>query len=91
VDTQSDLDLSKIFQLHRIKIAKRSTDFKYKEEYTEHYMAMSRPAQNLEDNSNIPTLTNSYTAQEDIRLISTPFNKAIFQLSAQQALGLPLV
>jgi hypothetical protein len=90
VDTQSDLDLSKIFQLHRIKIAKRSTDFKYKEEYTDHYMAMSRPAQSLDDNSSIPTLTYSYTTQEDTRLVSTPFNKAMFQLSVQQALGLPL-
>ena len=85
---ESELNPSQIFQLHRVKVAKRSTDFKYKEEYTDHVMAMARPSQSLEDNNNIPTLTNSYTTQEGTYLVSTQFNPAMFQLSAQQALGL---
>lgn len=82
------LNTAQIFQLHRVKVAKKSTDFKYKEEYTDHAMAMTRPPQSLEDNNNIPTLTNSYTPQEGTYLVSTQFNPAMFQLSAQQALGL---
>jgi hypothetical protein len=80
------LDPAQIFQLHPIKVARRSTDFKYKEEYTDHSMAMSRPAQNLEDKSNIPTLTDSYTSQDG----KVKFNQARFQLSAQRALDLYL-
>lgn len=87
---ESELDPSQIFQLHTIKVAKRSTDFKYKKEYTAHAMAMVRPSQSLEDNNNIPTLTNSYTTQGENGLTYTPFNQAMFQLSAQQALGLDL-
>lgn len=86
----SELNLAQIFQLHRIKVAKRSTDFKYKKEYADHAMAMARPSHNLDDNNNIPTLTNSYTTQEGTHLILAPFNQAMFQLSAQQALGLDL-
>ncbi|MEY3470886.1 MAG: hypothetical protein RLZZ223_236 [Candidatus Parcubacteria bacterium] len=92
VDSQFDSEFnpSQIFQIHRIKVAKRSTDFKYKDEYTEHSMAMARPSHNLEDNNNIPTLSNSYTTQEETHLTYTPFNQAMFQLSAQRALGLDL-
>lgn len=86
----SELNPSQIFQLHRVKVAKRSTDFKHKKEYADHAMAMARPAQDLDDNNNIPTLTNSYTTHEGTHLILAPFNRAIFQLSAQQALGLDL-
>ena len=92
VDSQFDSEFSpsQIFQIHRIKVAKRSTDFKYKEEYTDHAMAMARPSHNLDDNNNIPTLSNSYTTQEGTHLTYTPFNQAMFQLSAQKALGLDL-
>ena len=61
-----------------------------KKEYTDHAMDMVRPSQSLEDNNNIPTLTNSYTTQGENGLTYTPFNQAMFQLSAQQALGLDL-
>ena len=91
---QLDLRLNpaQIFQLHPIKVAKRSTDFKYKKEYTEHAMAMTRPPNSLEDNNNnnIPTLTSSYTTQEGTHLTPAPFNQAMFQLSAQRALNLYL-
>lgn len=86
----SELNPAQIFQLHTIKVAKRSTDFKYKKEYADNAMAMARPSHNLDDNNNIPTLTNSYTTQEGTHLAASQFNQAIFQLSAQQALGLDL-
>lgn len=86
----SELNPSQIFQLHRVKFAKRSTDFKYKKEYTDHALAMTRPSQSLEDNNNIPTLTYSYTTQEGTHLTLAPFNQAMFQLSAKEALGLDL-
>lgn len=87
---ESELNPTQIFQLHSIKVAKRSTDFKYKEEYTDHAMAMARPSHNLDDNNNIPTLSDSYTIQGEYGLTYTPFNQAMFQLSAQKALGLDL-
>lgn len=81
---ESELNPSQIFQLHKVKVAKRSTDFKHKEEYTDHSMAIARPSQGL------PTLTNSYTTHEGTHLTYTQFNQAMFQLSAQNALGLDL-
>ena len=92
IESQSDteLDLYQIFQLHRIKVAKRSTDFKYHQEYNPHNQAMSRYSQNWDNRNNIPTLTDSYCYSERGDLITTPFNKSLFQLSAQQVLGLPL-
>lgn len=88
---QLDLRLNpaQIFQLHPTKVARRSTDFKYTEEYKNHSRAMARPSQKL-DNNNIPTLTNSYTTQEGTHLTPAPFNQAMFQLSAQRALNLHL-
>lgn len=87
---ESELNPSQIFQLHTIKVAKRSTDFQYRKEYTNHAMAMARPSHNLDDNNNIPTLSYSYTIQGEYGLTYTPFNQAMFQLSAQRALGLDL-
>ena len=80
----------KDIELHRIKVAKRSTDFKYHQEYNPHNQAMSRYSQNWDNRNNIPTLTDSYCYSERGDLITTPFNKSLFQLSAQQVLGLPL-
>jgi hypothetical protein len=86
----STRDLSSLFQLHRIKIAKRSTDFKYDTNYRPETQATAKFSLDWDNPNNISVLTDSYCENSDGKITKADFNRALFQLSVQDILDISL-
>jgi hypothetical protein len=87
-----NLDLSKIFQLHKIKITKRLENLKYESTYQPHTQAMAKFSEEWDDPNNIATLTDGLYTPEygNERISKQNLNVDMFQLSVQQILDLEL-
>jgi hypothetical protein len=86
----STRDLSSLFQLHLIKIAKRSTDFKYDTNYSPETQATAKFSRDWDNPNNISVLTDSYYTNLDGKSTKSELNRALLQLSIQDILGIPL-
>ncbi len=91
-ETQSDstITLSELFQVHLIKVAKRSTDLKYDHTYQPHNQAMAKFSQDWNNPNNISSLSDSFYEKKDDKIAKKDFNRDLFQLSVQDVLNLPL-
>lgn len=82
---EQNTKLEDIFNFHFIKIQKRTSEFTPIDSIAR---ATARPTTNWNDPNNIAEISNTYFNTKDN--ITSPLNETLFQLSAQNALGIKL-